>query len=82
MDETRAVARLPGLDIRIDHRVEPDAETIVIALRATPGFEAVAGWLDPAAMLRLWMAPWLAFNPWLAAALPQPASPRRELPQS
>jgi hypothetical protein len=80
MDETRAVARLPGLDIRIGRRVEPDVETIVVALRATPDFDAVGHWLDPAAMLRLWMAPWLAFNPWLAAALPRPTSER--LPHS
>lgn len=82
MDETRAVARLPGLDIAIDHRVEDDAETIVISLRAAPGFEAVATWLDPVTMMRAWMAPWAAFNPWLAAVLP-PAEPvRRALPRS
>ncbi len=52
MEETRAVARLPGLDIAIDHRVEDDAETIVVSLRATPGFEAVAAWLDPMTMMR------------------------------
>ena len=78
MEETRAVARLPGLDIAIDHRVEDDAETIVVSLRATPGFEAVAAWLDPMTMMRAWMAPWAALNPWLAAVLPpaEPASPR------
>ena len=81
MDETRAVARLPGLDITIDHRVEEDAEVINISLRATPGFEAVAAWLDPMTMMRAWMAPWAAFNPWLAAALP-PAGPERQLPRS
>lgn len=81
MDETRAVARLPGLDIAIDHRVEEDAEVINISLRATPGFEAVAAWLDPMTMMRAWMTPWMAFNPWLAAALP-PAKPERQLPRA
>ena len=81
MDETRAVARLPGLDIAIDHRVEDDAEVINISLRGTPGFEAVAAWLDPMMIMRAWMVPWAAFNPWLAAALP-PAGPERQLPRS
>jgi hypothetical protein len=80
MDETRAVARLPGLDVAIDHRVESGAETITVSLRATPGFEAVAAWLDPLAM-RAWMTPWLGLNPWLAAALP-PAERAPRLPRS
>lgn len=72
MDETRAVARLPGLDIAIAHKVDADAEILTVSLRATPGFEAVAGWLDPQRVLGLWMGlnPWLAMNPFLA--LPRP----------
>ena len=80
MEETRAVARLPGLDIAIDHRVGEDAEIIAISLRATPGFAAVAAWLDPVTVMRAWMAPWAALNPWLATVLP-PAE-RRALPRS
>ena len=82
MEETRAVARLPGLDIAIDHRVEDDAETIVVSLRATPGFEAVAAWLDPMTMMRASMAPWAALNPWLAAVLPSAEPVKRALPRS
>jgi hypothetical protein len=76
MDETRAVARLPGLDIAIEHRVEADAELLTVSLRATPGFDAVAQWLDPQRALALWMglnpwlAPWLAANPFLALPVP------------
>ena len=76
MDETRAVARLPGLDIAIEHRAEADAELLTVSLRATPGFDAVAPWLDPQRVLALWMGlnPWLA--PWLAAS-PLLAPPKR-----
>jgi hypothetical protein len=64
MDETRAVAHLPNLDIEILHRRLPDedAEQLLISLRARPSFEALAGWLEapgPAAA-------WLALNPFLA----------------
>ena len=46
--ETRATARLPGLDIEILHRRSPDgdAEQISINLRATPSFEAFGGFLE------------------------------------
>ena len=42
MDETRAVARLPHLDIEIVHRrLEGEqAEHLAISLRATPSFAA------------------------------------------
>ena len=43
--------------------------------------KAVAAWLDPMTMMRAWMTPRAAFNPWLAAALP-PAEPERQLPRA
>jgi hypothetical protein len=49
-DETRATARLPGLDIEIVHRRSPegDAEQISINLRAVPSFEAFGRFLETA----------------------------------
>jgi hypothetical protein len=80
MDDTRAVATLPNLEIEIRHRkdLEERAEYLSVTLKATPDLDAVAMWLDPARMMRAW----LAFNPWLAAwPMPLPwrlALPRRE----
>jgi hypothetical protein len=54
MVETRATARLPGLDIEIAHRVEEDAERLVIALRATPSFDAALPLLQMALFPALW----------------------------
>lgn len=64
MDETRAVARLPHLDIEIRHRKASDesAEYLSVSLRAAPDLRAAAGLLDPLVLL----ATWTAFNPWLA----------------
>jgi hypothetical protein len=41
MDETRAVARLPHLDVEIVHRrlADQEAEQLAISLRATPSFD-------------------------------------------
>lgn len=71
MEETRAVARLPGLDIEIYHAGDQQAETLTLRLRATPSFEAVVGWLDPTRLMALGLAvnPWLALNPWVAPFL-------------
>jgi len=64
MDETRATARLPHLNIEIVHRRLPEehAEQLAISLRASPSFDAFARHLDAQAML--W--PWLAVSPLLA----------------
>lgn len=64
-NETRAVARLPHLDIELHHRKADDdgAETLSITLRGTPDLDAAMSLLDPFRML----AAWAAFNPWLAA---------------
>jgi hypothetical protein len=63
MDETRAVAHLPSLDIEILHRelTDEDAEQLLIRLRARPSFEALAHWLDAPGP-----ASWLALNPFIA----------------
>jgi hypothetical protein len=61
MDEIRAVAHLPNLDIEILHRRLSDehAEQLLISLRVQPSFEALARWLDaPGPAVALW-APWL-----------------------
>ena len=74
MDETRAIARLPHLDVEIRHRRLPEeqAEQLAVSLKATPSFEAFADFLERQAP---W--PWLALRPWLlwaqvAQALWQP----------
>jgi hypothetical protein len=63
MDETRAVAHLPHLDVEIVHRRLPDrqAEQLAISLCATPSFDAFRRHLE--AQAPLW--PWLALNPFL-----------------
>ena len=63
MDETRAVARLPHLDIEIMHRRLPDqqAEQLALSLRATPSFDVFQRHLE--AQAPFW--PWLALNPFL-----------------
>ncbi len=63
-NETRAVARLPHLDIELRHRGADEAgvETLSITLRGTPDLGAAMALLDPFGVL----AAWSAFNPWLA----------------
>jgi hypothetical protein len=76
MDETRAVARLPHLDIEIRHRKASDesAEYLSVSLRAAPDLKAATSLLDPLVLL----AAWTAFNPWLAwAQLMNPFGMRR-----
>jgi hypothetical protein len=74
LDETRAVARLPHLDIEIRHRKAPEegAEYLSIDLRATPDFRAAASLLDPLRLAdpgRL-LAAWASLNPWWRLADP------------
>jgi hypothetical protein len=82
-DTTRAVARLPGLDIAVEHRRLPNAEAISIHLQAMPSFAAFGDFLDSANPFAFWaraaqlsLLPWLAWSsawppvwsPWLDAA--------------
>jgi hypothetical protein len=71
-EETRAIARLPNLDIEIVHGREADggAEHISINLRAVPSFEAFGRVLEAANPFLFWMrfaqsawAPWLGASP-------------------
>ena len=66
LDETRITGRLPNLDIEITHRRLPgeDAEQLLIAMRATPSFEAFGHFLEGS---RPMLAMMLAANPFLAA---------------
>lgn len=72
-DATRAVARLPGLDISVEHRRFEHAEQISIHLQATPSFKAFGDYIDGANPFAFWARaaqlawlPWLAWSPWLA----------------
>ena len=55
---TKAVARLPGLDIEVRHRQSPDglAEEISINLKATPSFEAFGRSVEALNPFALWSA--------------------------
>ena len=82
MEETRAVARLPHLEVEIVHRSLPetDAEELAVRLRATPSFEAFGRHLEAQAPFWPWpaLAPFLlwqrmlqeAWRPWLDAPAP------------
>jgi hypothetical protein len=63
MDETRAVARLPHLEVEIVHRRLPEAEAEELAIRvhATPSFDAFERCLE--AQAPFW--PWPALGPFL-----------------
>jgi hypothetical protein len=70
-DATRAMVRLPGLDIAIEHRRSPsaDAEMISIHLQAAPSFAAFGRYLEAANPFAFWMkAAQIAWQPWLNAA--------------
>lgn len=59
MDETKATARLPGLDIELKRRVDAQegAEYVSVTLRATPSLDAFAGALHPMALpMALWQS--------------------------
>ena len=84
IDETRATARLPGLDIEILRRRSPegDAELLSVKLQATPSFAAFGEYLETANPFALWLRlAELAWRPWLgvfgAASLPGPG-PRED----
>ena len=64
-EDTRAVARLPNLEIEIRHRNAPEegAEYLAITLKATPDLGAAAAWLSPFRLLEAAAS----LNPWLAA---------------
>ena len=77
-DETRAFARLPGLDIAVLHRSArgADGEQVFIALKAAPFFGALALPMGAADPLLLWMrlmqVGWASWFSCLAAASTPP----------
>ena len=88
LKETRAVARLPHLEIEILHRRpwggEGEGEQVMISLRAQPSFEAFGRYLETADPLRLWSglmqaawAPWFSAFAAASAAL-QTLAPARD----
>lgn len=79
MDETRAIARLPGLDIEIVHRAPQGeaGEAIGVMLRAMPSFDALSHGLFAVNPFLAWaeMTAELtqaAWNAWFRAFLPPP----------
>ncbi len=83
-DETRAYARLPGLDIAVLHRGAwgEDGEQVVVALRVVPSAAALGRPLGAADPLLLWMrlahAAWASWLACLAAASAPPWIARGE----
>jgi hypothetical protein len=81
-DETRAIARLPGLDIEIIHSpaARGEGERLSVTLQATP---LLGGRIEAAGPIALWMLMLqAAWTPWLQIssafwALPSPLPPRR-----
>ena len=74
-EETRAIARLPGLDIEIVHRPPQgdSGEAIGIMLHAMPSFDALSRTMFPPNPLLLWAEfTQAAWNAWFGAFLPPP----------
>ena len=72
IDETKATARLPNLDIEIVRSRSPaaDAESITISLQAAPSFEAFGRFLEATNPFLFWMRfAQTAWTPWLDAGL-------------
>ena len=68
--ETRAVARLPHLDIEMVHRRpwEGEGEALTISLTASPSLEAVERLLETANPVLFWSRfMQAAWTPWLGA---------------
>jgi hypothetical protein len=75
--ETKAVARLPNLEIEIIHGRSHagDAERLSISVLAVPSFKAFESYLQAANPFLFWMRfAQAAWAPWLSAI---PATPRR-----
>ena len=67
-ETTRAMARLPGLNIEIAHQrsAEGDAEQVSITLQAVPSFDAFSKYLEALNPFVLWVQlAQMAWFPWL-----------------
>ena len=77
-EETRAYARLPGLDIAVLHRrgARGGGDEVMLALRAAPSFAALGRPFGAADPLSLWLglgqAMWATWLGFLAAASAPP----------
>jgi hypothetical protein len=74
IEEMRATARLPNLDIEIVHRRASDAsaELLTVSFRAMPSFAAFAEHVEAANPFLLWARVMeLAWQPWLQAFAPR-----------
>jgi hypothetical protein len=84
-DETRAVGRLPHLDVEVVHRRawDGEAEQLSVTLRGVPSFEAFGQFIESTDPFSFWMGlVQAAWSPWLgllgAAAPPRIAGPTRD----
>jgi hypothetical protein len=80
IDETRATARLPNLEVELIHRRSPDAsaEEITVRIRAFPSFAAFTEALESANPFLFWTRMFeLAWQPWLATFTPRLEGPKR-----
>lgn len=82
MDEFRARARLPHLDVEIRHRrlPEDEGEEVQLSLRATPSLEIAARTLAPVAWAWLAMSPYVLWQRTMQAWLLAPWRPPFALP--
>jgi hypothetical protein len=81
IEETRATARLPNLDIEIIHRRAPDAsaEQLTLSFRAVPSFAAFADHVEAANPFLFWTRMVeLAWQPWLQAFAPRLPGSKRD----
>lgn len=77
MDEFRARARLPHLDVEIRHRrlPEDEGEEVQLSLRATPSLEIASRALAPAAWAWLALSPYVVWQRTMQAWLLAPWRP-------
>jgi hypothetical protein len=71
-EETKAIGRLPKLDIEINYSRSPagDAERLSISVQAVPSFEAFGRYLEAANPFLFWMRlAQTAWAPWLGPSL-------------
>ena len=76
LDETRATAQLPTLDVEIVHRPHAanQAERLVLTLREVPPGEAFGRWLEAINPFLFWLrVTQTVWSTWLPVIVPAPA---------